>query len=192
MAFNRPVDRAAAERMCQPGRFLEAILAPGFDDQALDWLRTKPSWKHSVRLLELGQPLSPAGGPSSGMDLRRISGGLLVQTWDELEPDPASGSVATRRPPSETESRDLAFAWRVCAGVKSNAIVLVKDRQLIGVGAGQMSRIDSVRIAVDKAGAARSRIGSGIRCFLPVSRRSGPRGVPRRDRRDPARRVEAR
>ncbi len=138
--------------MCQPGRFIEAILAPGFDQDALDWLTTKPTWRNSVRLLDLGSSLAPGGVGPSGFDLRRIEGGLLVQTWDSVEPDPAAGHVATARAPSDQERTDLDFAWRVCASVKSNAIVLAKDGQLIGVGAGQMSRLDSVRIAVEKAG----------------------------------------
>ncbi len=152
VALNRRVDRPAAERMCQPGRFLEAILAPGFDDDALDWLRTKPTWRNSVRLLDLAAPIAPGGPGPAGFDLRRIEGGLLVQSWDEIESDPASSEVATQRIPGEPERRDLEFAWRVCASVKSNAIVLAKEGQVVGVGAGQMSRLDSVRIAVEKAG----------------------------------------
>jgi phosphoribosylaminoimidazolecarboxamide formyltransferase/IMP cyclohydrolase len=152
VALNRPVDRASAERMCQPGRFLEAILAPGFDLDALDWLKTKPSWRNSVRLLDLAAPIAPGGPAPAGFDLRRVEGGLLVQSWDCVEPDPAAGKVATTRAPSDAERQDLDFAWRVCASVKSNAIVLAKDGQLVGVGAGQMSRLDSVRIAVEKAG----------------------------------------
>jgi phosphoribosylaminoimidazolecarboxamide formyltransferase/IMP cyclohydrolase len=172
VGFNRVVDRATAERMCQPGRFLEAILAPGFDEAALEWLTTKPSWKNSVRLLELEQPLGPSTGPPAGLDLRRIQGGLLVQTWDELEPEPASGTVATRREPTDAERRDLAFAWRVCAAVKSNAIVLIKDRQLVGVGAGQMSRLDSVRIAVEKSGPRAQGSVLASDAFFPF--RDGP------------------
>ena len=152
VGLNRRVDRSTAEQMCQPGRFLEAILAPGFDDDALDWLRTKPSWRNSVRLLDLEAPLDPGAPAPAGLDFRRIEGGLLVQSWDRLESDPASGQVASRRTPTEAELRDLAFAWCVCASVKSNAIVLAKDGQIVAVGAGQMSRLDSVRIAVEKAG----------------------------------------
>jgi phosphoribosylaminoimidazolecarboxamide formyltransferase / IMP cyclohydrolase len=152
VGLNRPVDLLTAQRMSQPGRFLEAILAPGFDDDALDWLRSKPSWRNSVRLLDLGGSLSPTSDAPTGLDYRRIEGGLLVQTWDHLEPDPAAGTVPTRRSPTDAERRDLAFAWRVCASVKSNAIVLAKDGQVVGVGAGQMSRVDSVRLAVEKAG----------------------------------------
>ena len=172
VALNRPVDLATAEHMCQPGRFLEAILAPGFDDEALQWLTTKPTWRNSVRLLDLGAPIGPDASPVSGRDLRRIEGGLLVQDWDQLETEPASGSIPTRRTPDEIEQRDLAFAWRVCAAVKSNAIVLAKDGQVIGVGAGQMSRLDSVRIAVEKAGAKARGSVLASDAFFPF--RDGP------------------
>ena len=172
VGLNRRVDRATAERMCEPGRFLEAILAPGFDDDALEWLTTKPTWRNSVRLIDLKQPIGPGDPPPSGNDFRRIEGGLLVQSWDQLEAEPASGVVATKREPSEAERRDLAFAWRVCAGVKSNAIVLAKDGQIVGVGAGQMSRLDSVRIAVDKAGARARGSVLASDAFFPF--RDGP------------------
>jgi phosphoribosylaminoimidazolecarboxamide formyltransferase / IMP cyclohydrolase len=172
VALNRRVDRTTAERMCQPGRFLEAILAPGFDEDALEWLTTKPSWRNSVRLLDLGAPIGPGNAPASGGDLRRIEGGLLVQDWDRLEADPASGRIPTRRPPTEAERRDLAFAWCVCAAVKSNAIVLAKDGQVIGVGAGQMSRLDSVRIAVEKAGPRAKGAVLASDAFFPF--RDGP------------------
>jgi phosphoribosylaminoimidazolecarboxamide formyltransferase/IMP cyclohydrolase len=172
VALNRPVDRAAAERMCVPGRFLEAILAPGFDDAALEWLTTKPTWRNSVRLIDLGAPIGPDDPTATGYDLRRIEGGLLVQDWDRLEADPASGSVPTRRAPTESERSDLAFAWRVCAAVKSNAIVLARDAQIIGVGAGQMSRLDSVRIAVEKAGPRAQGSVLASDAFFPF--RDGP------------------
>ncbi len=152
VGLNRTVDLATARRMCQPGRFLEAILAPGFEPDALEWLTTRPSWKKSVRLVALGTPIGPADPLPKGLDLRRIEGGLLAQEWDQVESDPAAGKVATQRSPGESELRDLAFAWRVCSMVKSNAIVVAREGQLLGVGAGQMSRLDSVRIAIDKAG----------------------------------------
>jgi phosphoribosylaminoimidazolecarboxamide formyltransferase/IMP cyclohydrolase len=172
VGLNRPVDLLTAQRMSKPGRFLEAILAPGFDEDALEWLRTKPSWRNSVRILDLGGSLGPTGDAPTGLDYRRIEGGLLVQSWDQLEPDPAAGTIATRRSPTDLERRDLAFAWKVCASVKSNAIVLAKDRRIVGVGAGQMSRIDSVRIATEKAGprAAGSVLASDA--FFPF--RDGP------------------
>jgi phosphoribosylaminoimidazolecarboxamide formyltransferase/IMP cyclohydrolase len=152
VGLNRPLDRATAERLCVPGRFIEAIVAPGYEPDAIKLITTKPSWKNSVRLIDLKAPIGPSNAPPAGFDLRRIEGGLLVQDWDRIEDDPAGGAVATRRAPTAEERGSLGFAWRVCQAVKSNAIVLVRGRQLVGVGAGQMSRLDSVRIAVGKAG----------------------------------------
>jgi phosphoribosylaminoimidazolecarboxamide formyltransferase/IMP cyclohydrolase len=155
-----------------PGRFLEAILAPGFDEAALEWLTTKPTWRNSIRLIDLGAPIGPDDAPAPGSDLRRIEGGMLVQDWDRPESDPAAGTVPTRRSPTEAERRDLAFAWRVCAAVKSNAIVLAKDGQIVGVGAGQMSRLDSVKIAVEKAGPRAKGSVLASDAFFPF--RDGP------------------
>ena len=101
VGLNRPVDLATAERMCTPGRFLEAIVAPGFEPEALDCLTTKPTWKNSVRLIDLKAPIGPTDPAPSGFDLRRIEGGLLAQDWDQVEADPASGQVATQRAPTE-------------------------------------------------------------------------------------------
>ncbi len=154
VGLNRPVDRATAELMCKPGRFLEAILAPGFEPDAYELLTTKPTWRNSVRLVELGAPIGPKTPQPSGWDLRRIEGGLLAQSWDEQQPDPTAGEVKTKRKPTAEELRDLDFAWKICAMVKSNAIVVAKGGRLLGVGAGQMSRLDSVRIAVEKGGEA--------------------------------------
>jgi phosphoribosylaminoimidazolecarboxamide formyltransferase/IMP cyclohydrolase len=172
VALNRRVDLPTAERMCVPGRFLEAVLAPSFDDTALQRLTTRPTWRNSVRLLELGAPIGPDDPAAPGFDLRRIEGGLLVQDWDWVEADPASGGVPTRRSPTDAERRDLAFAWRVCAAVKSNAIVLAKDGQIVGVGAGQMSRLDSVKIAVEKAGSRAAGSVLASDAFFPF--RDGP------------------
>ena len=172
VGLNRRVDRATAERICQPGRFLEAILAPGFEPDAFEWLTTKPSWRNSVRLIDLGSAVGPSDPCPSGLDLRRIEGGLLVQDWDSIESDPAAGQVASRRVPSDEERSDLAFAWKICAMVKSNAIVVARDGQLLGVGAGQMSRLDSVRIAVEKAGARAQGAVLASDAFFPF--RDGP------------------
>ncbi|MHB1561907.1 MAG: bifunctional phosphoribosylaminoimidazolecarboxamide formyltransferase/IMP cyclohydrolase, partial [Isosphaeraceae bacterium] len=172
VALNRPVDRATAERMAAPGRFLEAIVAPGFEPDAFEWLTTKPTWRNSVRLIDLGAPIGPSDPPAQGFDLRRIEGGLLVQDWDRLEPDPGAGTIATRRAPTSAERTDLAFAWRVCAAVKSNAIVLASGGQIVGVGAGQMSRLDSVRIAVEKAGPRARGAVLASDAFFPF--RDGP------------------
>jgi phosphoribosylaminoimidazolecarboxamide formyltransferase/IMP cyclohydrolase len=152
VGLNRTVDRATAERMSVPGRFIECVLAPGYDEDALSILTTKPTWKNSVRLISLEAPIGPDSPRPAGSDFRRVEGGLLVQDWDAVEADESAWTVATKREPTAEEWAALRFAWVVCAAVKSNAIVLAKGRQLVGVGAGQMSRLDSVRIAVEKAG----------------------------------------
>ena len=189
---NRPVDLATAERMCVPGRFIEAVVAPGFDDDAIALLTTKPTWKNSVRLVDLGAPIGPDSPPPAGFDLRRVEGGLLVQDWDALEPDPASGKVSTRRRPTAEERSSLDFAWRVCQAVKSNAIVLTRGTQLVGVGAGQMSRLDSVRIAVEKAGERAKGAVLASDAFFPF--RDGPDLAAGRGRHGdhPARRLASR
>ncbi len=154
VGVNREVDRATAERMVVPGRFLECIIAPGFSAEAMELLTTKPTWKNSVRLLATEAPIGPSSASDrAGLDLRRVEGGLLVQDWDGVEDDvSAGGDVPTKRPPTAEERLALAFAWKVCSAVKSNAIVLAKGTQIVGVGAGQMSRLDSVKIAIEKAG----------------------------------------
>ena len=172
VGLNRVLDRATAERLCTPGRFIEAIIAPGYEPDALRLLTTKPSWKNSVRLLSLNAPIGPDSPSPTGFDLRRVEGGLLVQDWDAMEDDPAAGQVASRRQPTPEERLALGFAWRVCQAVKSNAIVLAHGRQLVGVGAGQMSRLDSVRIAVAKAGAKAKGAVLASDAFFPF--RDGP------------------
>ncbi len=172
VGVNRPVDLPTAERLCVAGRFIEAIVAPEFEPDALKLLTTRPSWKNSVRLLAMGSPIGPEAPPPAGFDLRRIEGGLLVQDWDAMEADPSAGAVASKRPPTAEERAALGFAWRVCQAVKSNAIVLTRGCQLVGVGAGQMSRLDSVRIAVEKAGERARGSVLGSDAFFPF--RDGP------------------
>lgn len=172
VGLNRAVDLATAERMCVKNRFIECVLAPGFEPDALRLLTTKPTWKNSVRLFDLKAPVGPGSPPPAGFDLRRVEGGLLVQDWDATEAETAAWTVATKRPPTPEERAALEFAWKVCAMVKSNAIVLTHGRQLVGVGAGQMSRLDSVRIAVEKAGAKARGAVLASDAFFPF--RDGP------------------
>jgi len=140
LAFNREVDEETAREIAKI--FVEAIIAPGFSQEA----REVFSAKANLRLLEL----NPWPEKMQGWDLRRVAGGLLVQEpntllfGDELR-------VVTKREPTEEEWKDLTFAWRVVKHVKSNAIVLAKGGQTVGIGAGQMSRVDSVKIAIMKA-----------------------------------------
>jgi phosphoribosylaminoimidazolecarboxamide formyltransferase/IMP cyclohydrolase len=172
VGLNRALDLATAERLCVAGRFIEAILAPGFEPDALALLTTRPTWKNSVRLLDLQAPIGPDAPTPEGFDLRRIEGGMLVQDWDAMEADPAAGAVVTRRVPTPAERSALDFAWRVCQAVRSNAIVLARGRQLVGAGAGQMSRLDSVRIAVAKAGERARGAVLASDAFFPF--RDGP------------------
>ena len=149
LGFNRNIDIATAEFLCEPNRFIEAIIAPGYDEAALALLTTKPKWRNNVRLLKCAGLNDPQ---ATTLEYRRITGGLLVQERDD-QPDPQTEwKVVTRRNPTESELKDLQFAWKVCKHVKSNAILLAKQGQVIGVGAGQMSRLDSSRIAAEKAG----------------------------------------
>ncbi|HHL39348.1 MAG TPA: bifunctional phosphoribosylaminoimidazolecarboxamide formyltransferase/IMP cyclohydrolase [Deltaproteobacteria bacterium] len=145
VAFNRPVTADVARELS--GIFLEAVIAPGFDDEALDILRKKKN----IRLMAAGK-----GGrlpePDGRLDIKRVSGGVLVQEPDR--PEPPRLRTVTRREPTADELEGLAFAWRVAKHVKSNVIVLAKDGRTVGIGAGQMSRIDSTKIAVMKAGDA--------------------------------------
>jgi phosphoribosylaminoimidazolecarboxamide formyltransferase/IMP cyclohydrolase len=148
LAFNRAVDRDTAEVLAAPGLFIEAIVAPDFDAAALEILTTKPKWKANVRLLAVG----PLDSPPAAINYRHIEGGMLVQESDVL-PDPEDEwKVVTAKAPPPELMADLRFAWAIVRHVKSNAIVLAKDRSLIGCGAGQMSRVDSVEIAIQKAG----------------------------------------
>lgn len=148
LAFNREVDAATADVLCEPGLFIEAIVAPSFAAAALEALTTRPKWKANVRLLEVGA----WGEPVAWTEYRRIAGGMLVQTADSL-PDPeAEWKVVTEKQPTAAQLADLRFAWSIVRHVKSNAIVLAKEQMLLGAGAGQMSRVDSVEISVKKAG----------------------------------------
>ena len=149
--LNRVVDLATAEQFCIPDRFVEAIIAPGFSDEAFQLLTTKPKWKNNVRLLRVPGWESSTTASTASMDYRRVSGGLLAQTRDD-QPDPeADWKIVTTRQPSDAELRDLRFAWKLCKHVKSNAIVFAKDGAITGTGAGQMSRLDSSEIAAKKS-----------------------------------------
>ncbi|MBN1288412.1 MAG: bifunctional phosphoribosylaminoimidazolecarboxamide formyltransferase/IMP cyclohydrolase [Actinobacteria bacterium] len=142
IAVNRVLDGKTAEEM--KSNFIELLLAPGYEPGALEILREK-----NVRMLEMGEISNRAG---TGKDFRRIRGGLLLQDFDYDPYDRTEMKVVTGAPPSDEQWEDLLFAWRVCKHVKSNAIVLAKGGATVGVGAGQMSRVDAATIAVEKAG----------------------------------------
>ncbi len=143
IAFNREVDAATAEAVS--GQFLEVLIAPGYSAQARAVLEKKPN----VRVLAL--PLVPG---HNALEFKRVGGGLLVQTADDFNVGVADLKVVTKRQPGAQEIADMLFAWKVAKFVKSNAIVFAAGGRTLGVGAGQMSRVDSTRIAVSKAGNA--------------------------------------
>ncbi len=147
LAFNKTLDADTASALMDPKakRFIECVIAPDFEPHALDALK---KWKENVRLLKTGEL---TGGPQ-GLDYRRVDGGLLVQTRDTGADKPDEWKLVTKRKPTDAEFAALHFAWFVCKHVKSNAIVLANGTAVVGVGAGQMSRVDSVQIAVKKAG----------------------------------------
>jgi phosphoribosylaminoimidazolecarboxamide formyltransferase/IMP cyclohydrolase len=144
IAFNRPLDRATAAEILQR-QFVEVIIAPSVDEEALPLLAEKKN----VRVLTCGQWESCR---LDELDFKRVNGGLLVQERDLAMVKRGELKTVTTRAPSDVELHDLLFAWRVCKFVKSNAIVFCKDRMTIGVGAGQMSRVYSAKIAAIKAG----------------------------------------
>jgi len=147
IAFNKPVDADTASAIMDPKakRFVECIIAPDYEPHALEGLK---KWKENVRLLKTGD----LTGFPQGLDYRRVDGGLLVQTRDYGADKPDEWKCVTQRKPTEAEWHSLHFAWFVCKHVKSNAIVLARDTHVVGIGAGQMSRVVSVEIAVKKAG----------------------------------------
>ena len=147
IAANRPVTRAAAEQIAPI--FTEVVVAPAFDDDALEILVKKKN----VRLLVVGTP------PAAGLATREISGGLLLQDVDAIDApgdDPATWTLAAGEAADEATLADLRFAWRAVRSVKSNAILLAKDGASVGVGMGQVNRVDSCRLAVERAGQERA------------------------------------
>jgi phosphoribosylaminoimidazolecarboxamide formyltransferase/IMP cyclohydrolase len=150
LGFNRPVDEATAREITQ--LFYEAIIAPEFTPRALEILRQKKN----IRLLATHSPIEPKGLSTQALhmgrpDIRSVSGGLLLQTPDAVGDREAEYNVVTERDPTLEEVTDLMFAWKVVRHVKSNAIVLAHKLIVVGVGAGQMNRVASVHLAVEKA-----------------------------------------
>jgi len=142
IAFNRPIDVATAERLSE--QFVEVLFAPAYEDGALDVLTKKPT----IRILEDNERRQPL---TAEPEFKQVMGGLLIQDRDFEYADRTEMEIVTKREPSAEEWRDLMFAWRVCKHVRSNAIVLAKNESTAGIGAGQMSRVDSVRLAIDKS-----------------------------------------
>ncbi len=153
LAVTRTLDAATADEITGKNTFFEAIIAPDFEPEAIKILTERKKWGANLRLLEVGElrgwrEKSAASGP----DFKRVVGGVLVQQPDHLVITAADLTVVTERAPTPEEIEEMLFGWKVMRHVKSNAIVFTNNRQLIGVGAGQMNRVRSVRLAVEQAG----------------------------------------
>jgi len=152
VAFNREVDAATVEAVS--AQFLEVLIAPGFTADARGAIGRKPN----VRVLAV----EPAAAPADAWDVKRVGGGMLLQSADTRDLDAAELKVVTRKAPSKAQLDDLVFAWRVARFVKSNAIVYCGDGRTLGIGAGQMSRVDSTRVAAFKAGNAGLELAGSV------------------------------
>ncbi len=177
VGLNRTVDAPTAEALAET--FLEAVIAPGFSEDAIASL----AGKKSLRLMDAGAGARPGGvlaarpsgapAPSRAvpglLDLRRVRDGLLLQDRDTVDLVEDQLRVVTSRAPTEREWADLRFAWRVCRYVRSNAIVLARDRQVVGVGAGQTNRVESVRLAARQAGDRAKGAAMASEAFFPFA-----------------------
>ncbi|MGH2759118.1 MAG: bifunctional phosphoribosylaminoimidazolecarboxamide formyltransferase/IMP cyclohydrolase, partial [Actinomycetota bacterium] len=161
IGLNRPVTLGIVEQIRATDLFVECIVAPDYEADALEQLRRRKN----LRLIRL--PEDRWG--SDPLDVRSVSGGLLVQTTDGIVDDRAQMQVVTKRQPSVAEWDDLLFAWTVCARVKSNSIVLANGRQAVGIGAGQMSRVEAFEIAVRRAGERAKGAVAASEALLPFA-----------------------
>jgi phosphoribosylaminoimidazolecarboxamide formyltransferase/IMP cyclohydrolase len=161
IALNETVDVQTVNELANVHKlFVEAIIAPAFEPGALSTL----SAKKNLRILQVESAVSGKGW--SQFEIRRVTGGILLQDTDSLLLGPES-KIVTQRKPTESERRDLHFAWRVAKHVKSNAIVLAENGRTVGVGAGQMSRVDSVRLSIEKARPTAKGASLGSDAFFP-------------------------
>jgi phosphoribosylaminoimidazolecarboxamide formyltransferase/IMP cyclohydrolase len=158
IAVNRPVSKEMAEQVAEI--FTEVIVAPDYEDGALEAL-TK---KKNIRVLRAPE------APAAPVEVKPIDGGALLQVTDRLQAegdDPATWTLATGEALSEAELAELAFAWKACRAVKSNAILLAKDGASVGVGMGQVNRVDSCRLAVERAGERAAGSVAASDAFFP-------------------------
>ncbi|KAA3611624.1 MAG: bifunctional phosphoribosylaminoimidazolecarboxamide formyltransferase/IMP cyclohydrolase PurH [Planctomycetota bacterium] len=163
IAVNAPFDLAAAEFLCSGGKFVEVLAAPEFSQEAVELIRTKPKWGKNLRLVKI-----PAlGRLHRDMEARRVAGGFLVQESDSRTGFDEELKTMGAAPLPAGRDRDLRLAQTLVKHLKSNAVCLVKDGMLIGAGAGQMSRVDSAKIAVEKAGKRAKGAVAGSDAFFP-------------------------
>lgn len=150
VAVNHPFDVEAAELLLAPGLFVEVIAAPSFDPKAVELLTTKPTWRASVRLVEI--PPGNAWAATAGLELTSVAGGLLAQRPDDEVDDPTQWQLATSTPVPADQAASLEFAFTMVRRLSSNAICVCQGTSLVGAGIGQTSRVDAVRHALEKAG----------------------------------------
>ena len=158
VACNRKIDSSTAEEISRV--FYEIVIAPEFDEDALDILKKRKN----LRILEMG-----SGKKGRGLEVKTVEGGFLVQTRDSEGDDPSTWRCVTKRSPSEEEMNDLAFAWKAAKHVKSNAIVLARDGALVGMGAGQPNRVNSVHLALRAAGERAKGSALASDAFFPFA-----------------------
>ncbi len=151
VALNRPVDESTAEAITATGNFFEVVVAPNFTPEALALIQGRKGWGQSVRLLRTGV-LPPPSLWRGSFTPRGLTGGMLYTERDAIDLNPDQLQVMTERAPTPDEWRDLHFAWKVVKHVKSNAIAVAREEQVLGVGAGQMNRVGAVRLALEQAG----------------------------------------
>jgi len=148
IACNRTVDVATAEAIIVKGSLYHAIIAPGYEPEALELLKNRSGWGADLRILDAGSVLPRA----KSLDFKKVSGGLLVQDLDRGEVTADELKTVTQLAPDENQLRDLLFVWKCVKHLKSNAIAIAKNGSLIGAGAGQMNRVSSVELALKQAG----------------------------------------
>ena len=160
MGFNGTVTTEVAKQIVEENKqFIEVIIAPDYEEGALEVFATKPN----ARILRTGG-INPAGGD---VDVRAVEGGFVVQTLDSVAEDPATFTVPTEAKPTDEQMEALLFAWKCCKCVKSNAIILTKGTHTVGIGGGQPNRVNSARIAVEQAGDEAKGAVSASDAFLP-------------------------
>jgi phosphoribosylaminoimidazolecarboxamide formyltransferase/IMP cyclohydrolase len=160
ICLNRRVDRELAEALT--GQFIEVLFAPGYDEDALEVLATK----RNMRVLDGHGDTEP---PALEPDLRQVRGGMLVEDPDTVSETRSDMQVVSAREPTDAEWAELLFSWKVCKHVRSNAIVLSRELASLGIGAGQMSRVDSVRLALEKARSPLDGAAMASDAFFPFS-----------------------
>ena len=157
IALNRPVSAAVVEAIFANRQFVEVIIAPNFDEPALELLATKPN----IRVLATGS-VAPAGGRPA---LRSVEGGVLIQDEDAVNENITDFKVAGTHTPTQQQMEDMLFAWKACKGIKSNAVVLAKDAQMLGMGAGQPNRVNSAWLAIEQANRKREGLSGDTGFF---------------------------